>query len=92
MNHIVNLTEALKGGYMPSLEEVRDMLYELERAVVDTPEFLWMTQTPESLADEIHLAIKNASEELTPEELAESADDWYDRRRDDQMMAQYEVK
>ncbi len=89
MTPIAQFAEALKGGYRPGMLEIADMLRELQRTVEYSREFLWMNETPATLADEIESAIADSEEPLDP---GESADDWYDRRRDDALMAQYEVK
>jgi len=88
MTPIAQFTEALKGGYRPEMLEIANMLRELQPTVENSPEFLWMNETPATLADEIESAIVSSEET----DHADSADDWYDRRRDDRMMAQYEVK
>jgi len=88
MNRIQVFTADLKAGYRPKFDEMIAMLYELQAAVIDTPEFLWMEQSPETLADCMVSASRCVDDEPDPQSIVESADDWMDRRRDDALMAQ----
>ena len=53
ITYIGAFTEAVVAGYKPTMHQWAELLYAAQAQFSNSGEMLWLTQTPESLADEI---------------------------------------